>query len=596
MRTFRRWPTKLGPKGPAEIQALLESDPDYFNDLSCDNDVEAMTTVMLVADEMFPLGRRRSDEVDGASGSYSEIRGIHELRWASGAKKHFTKEFNDSVDCIRADNRRGVQNAGLMNKDKTRAVQFIPPFDVFEKVVAYLLMFAGATSDAARKLLGEEMVLKTAAIGTKEVLASLSASDVPPGASQQSIDGAVALAQWFKTSFDMTAQADKEVTAFRAKRMGMVEPLPTVTLEALFDLFGRSSPQEVHPHALLTSLVADPKYLTAYATDPYNSESEVNTRLFELLLLVFMGFIVIVEKRWGLVHYADDDENFARAANRLCEWCDEASMDGLRSLVPKAGASTCALKQDKADMVSRSFKALMLGEAVAVEAIESPFATADIAVWAPRSPVEPCAQDEPATRPQDVFTQSGGGLDGGGSSPNKKLKAEMPLCEVDFHAHRNLYSELTKFYFKSKTAHVECRRITQKVKSAGSVANAPDVAKTVQRVWLELGLGKDVGKTLYVQTLLVSPPEDKMATAIEKLGELFEWSVDVREEVKMKWATRTVNQEFDLAAMDRLVSKLGKAGSAAQPSTGDGAELASGNVAPPTQQHLEEDIPPTAVV
>ena len=251
---------------------------------------------MLVADELFPLGRRRSDEVDGASGSYSEIRGIHELRWASGAKKHFTKEFNDSVDCIRADRRRGGQNADLMNKDKTRAVQFIPPFDVFEKVVAYLLMFAGATSDAARKLLGEEMVLKTAAIGTKEVLASLSASDVPPGASQQSIDGAVALAQWFKTSFDMTAQADKEVTAFRAKRMGMVEPLPTVTLEALFDLLGRSSPQEVHPHALLTSSVADPKHLTTYATDPCNSEPEVNTRLPELLLLVFMGFIVVVEK------------------------------------------------------------------------------------------------------------------------------------------------------------------------------------------------------------------------------------------------------------------------------------------------------------
>ena len=61
----------------------------------------------------------------------------------------------------------------------------------------------------------------------------------------------------------MTTEADNRVAAFRAQRMGMVEQLPNVTLEALVDLLGKSSPQEVHPHTLFASLVADAKYLTA---------------------------------------------------------------------------------------------------------------------------------------------------------------------------------------------------------------------------------------------------------------------------------------------------------------------------------------------
>ena len=119
--------------------------------------------------------------------------------------------------------------------------------DVFEKVIAHLLKYAEVTPDAAGKLTGEEMVLKIAAIDIKQALGSLRASDVPPGASQQSIYGAVSLAQWFEKSFDMTAEADNRVAAFRARRIGVVEQLPNVTLEASVDLLGKSSPQEVRP-------------------------------------------------------------------------------------------------------------------------------------------------------------------------------------------------------------------------------------------------------------------------------------------------------------------------------------------------------------
>ena len=45
---------------------------------------------------------------------------------------------------------------------------------------------------------------------------------------------------------------------------------------------------------------------------------EVKTRLFELILLCFLGFIAISDTgRWSLIEYADDDEKFLKAAQRL---------------------------------------------------------------------------------------------------------------------------------------------------------------------------------------------------------------------------------------------------------------------------------------
>ena len=129
----------------------------------------------------------------------------------------------------------------------------------------------------------------------------------------------------------------------------------------------------------------------------------------------------------------------------------------------------------------------------------------------------------------------------------------------------------------------------------GNVADAPNLAKTVQRLWLGLGLGKDIGNTLLTKTLLVSPPADKVAAAIEKLGSLFGWYADTKQEVKTKWATRAVHQGFDMAAMDVLVTSLRNDCAAASASNLGDASLPSIIAAMPTQQLPDDDVPPTAV-
>lgn len=103
--------------------------------------VTAVTNAMLVADQLFPFRKWRSDEEDGENANlYSDILGCHEMRLTPEAKANFTKEFNNLVDNIRADRRDGGENADMLNKDKTRMLQLIPPIDVLEKVVRYLLV------------------------------------------------------------------------------------------------------------------------------------------------------------------------------------------------------------------------------------------------------------------------------------------------------------------------------------------------------------------------------------------------------------------------------------------------------------------------
>ena len=139
---------------------LLEDDPYYFNDLEYDEVVKRMTHILLVADELFPAHKRRCDEATGAGSDYSEVRGVHRLSWAPDAEKTFVDEFNATVDNIREVRRGSVGNIDKSSKDKTLTLQFIPPIDVIEKVVVFLLRKAGVPEAHVAHRVGEDTVKK----------------------------------------------------------------------------------------------------------------------------------------------------------------------------------------------------------------------------------------------------------------------------------------------------------------------------------------------------------------------------------------------------------------------------------------------------
>ena len=178
---------------------------------------------------------------------------------------------------------------------------------------------------------------------------------MPPGATQQAIDGAVSLSGWFKRMYQLSVNAEKEVGAFRDARSKLVSPLPTAALDNIMSYMADARGQCTKPAQLLRKLLRGKTYLLSYSTDPYNSEGEVEARLFEMMLLVFCGFVTQADGRWCFVAYAEDDEHVLRACHRLAAWDDSASFEALRRAVPIAKSPSCNLQQDKADDASNKF-------------------------------------------------------------------------------------------------------------------------------------------------------------------------------------------------------------------------------------------------
>ena len=233
----------------------------------------------------------------------------------------FTKEFNKQVDDIRKDRRSGGLNADLLNKDKTRVLQFIPPLDVFEKVVSCLLRCSCPGQDVSQ-MSGESMVRAIASIDHEHFLHSFQPPSICPLAAQQSIDGAVALAAWFRRTQELSFNAPAEIAVFRSARLSLVQPVPTPTVEMAMKLMGECSLHVLDPLSFLKSALRDKNYLLKFAQDPYSTLPEVKTRLLELLLLAFVGFFAISDNgRWGAVHYAADSEDFLKAVERLQVAC-----------------------------------------------------------------------------------------------------------------------------------------------------------------------------------------------------------------------------------------------------------------------------------
>ena len=82
--------------------------------------------------------------------------------------------------------------------------------------------------------------------------------------------------------------AEREVVAFRDARLKLVSPLPTASVDRVMAYMAGAKGQCAKPAQLLAKLLQDKAYLTAYSTDPYNSEGEVRARLFEMMPLVFL--------------------------------------------------------------------------------------------------------------------------------------------------------------------------------------------------------------------------------------------------------------------------------------------------------------------
>ena len=130
----------------------------HFNSLGYDQGVSALAHVLTISKLLYPYNEARDDDADHQC--FSHVSGLHTMSLSAAVKQQFIDTFNKFVDKVRADQKVLGGQSSRLNKEKTRALQFIAPLDVFEKVIAWLLQRDGhrLTEGQDTELSGEEII------------------------------------------------------------------------------------------------------------------------------------------------------------------------------------------------------------------------------------------------------------------------------------------------------------------------------------------------------------------------------------------------------------------------------------------------------
>ena len=94
----------------------------------------------------------------------------------------------------------------------TRLLQFIPPIDIIEKVIEFLLVKAGANAEQRRT--GENIVSALASVDIDNIWDNLQVTEIPKQVCQSAVDGAVSLGARFAQSYKMTVGARAQLDKF----------------------------------------------------------------------------------------------------------------------------------------------------------------------------------------------------------------------------------------------------------------------------------------------------------------------------------------------------------------------------------------------
>ena len=436
---------------PPQLARILDGDPDYFNDLTYDDVVEALGGIMLVSSLLFPKGKERRDET-GKSDRFSRVRGTHFLPWAPEVKEHFRTEFNKSADFVRGEARASKgenEDSGYsaVRKDMTRTLQFIPPIDVGEKVVAFLLRKADKTDAQAKEMTGEEIVEclgKYAHANIDSLLDQLDPSQIPPEVTRPSVDAAVALGDWFAKNFQMTVRA-KEITKDFMEARTRFASMPPPTLASAERLVGHDIVSKVNP-LLTLQRIANNWDVKAFAQNPFTTDADIKALQLDYVILTHMGFLLVVDGRVNMAAYAADSESFVRAANRMMNWDPNVVLRELRKLVPEdAAVAREEGDQGVADQICQGLKDMLDGKPVNFEelrALEAPLVAEVGGQSVPASqvgappPVGPPSQPGASAASASGLTQAAlpgaeEAAEGAGGS-RKRMRTEAPLAEESF--------------------------------------------------------------------------------------------------------------------------------------------------------------------
>ena len=368
------------------------------------------------------------------------------------------------------------------------------------------------------------------------------------------------------------------VREFLSERVDLAR-LPAPTFEAAAQLLSPGVARRLDPASTLTDITGKAWSLLSFAQRPLVTEEEIRAKKIDLLVLSFMGFLHVKEGRFALASYADDDEQFLLAMNRLQSWCPLIDMEELRAAVPRAGIGPVALNADAASAAVRALKDLAEGRVVDVSAysrIYSPDAV-DVALpsqIAQASQLDNChgvhellgdharghARDAGLTQGEHTdpeSEESGGNAEPAGRlRKRRRMREEHRLAAEDFQDNVTLAKKVATSLCVTACSDMAINRLKDMFKSDGTPCNIEVATTLVFKLFHELGLAtRSVrGKSIVLQAV----PGENAEHVVQGLSKLLGLNEAKMAQTKSALSSRALCPRFTVEAFNDVVLRMGQ--------------------------------------
>ena len=334
------------------------------------------------------------------------------------------------------------------------------------------------------------------------------------------------LGKWFEKSRELTMNAPQVASQWRTARRGLAM-LPQPMPDPAVALLNHGTKPHVDVVATLRFLGVGVGF-KEWSCNPRRSEDEVSARKFDLLVLAFMGVLVVVQGRFKVIKYDDNDEDAVRALTLLQLWDPNARLQSVQSAWDSASTTTttvtkCDMNQDEADQLVIALKKLLDGAAATVEQLPCPVKMVDLPAELPTSQIE--TTQKPVCPPQCALSTSGSSStqtmdddiiedtpDDNGPKP-KRLRQEAELRPQDWQVHRALMSQIVAYMLtNAKDTNRERRRLKIKFGADAKPETLDQLITCAYRVLetLQLAVRSDRGSSI---TVYAPPVESQIAVA-----------------------------------------------------------------------------------
>ncbi|CAK0814291.1 unnamed protein product [Prorocentrum cordatum] len=558
---------------PAEVEQLLQDDPDYFDSMNYDDVVGGLANILFAGRQLFQKDAPPSVPATDVKEVCSKITGLHTLPMSSEVQEHFRKSYNDSADAIRDDLANLGGRASQLSKDKTRPLQFIAPVHLLEKTINFLLSKAGKSAEEKKDMDGQAILVALASVDSEPLCKTVPARDaVPRGATKAAVDTSVALAAWFARSFSMTAGVSQMVKAFLADRARLAA-VPAPTFETAAQMLSAIVAPRLDPASALAEIAENRLNIVAFAQRPAVSADDVRAKIVDILSLAFMGFVHVKDGRCAVASFAMNDESFLRAANRLQTWCPDASFPHVRALCPEEGLGPVVVNADAASAAVAAMKNLVEGTAVDASVHADIFSTSAAEVALPE-PGPPATQADRHSQIQRILqgdaaaaahphglAQAGpaGGPPEGGpyrerAAKRLRMREEAPFDYQGLRGNVLLAGKIGAAACATQSTDIAVNKLKDMFKSDGAAPAIDKTATLLPQFFRELGLGtrSKMGKSIVV----LAPPEQHIETVAKRIASMFKLNGTKEARMVEAMSRRPVCLRFNLEAFDALARKV----------------------------------------